>query len=119
MVATHIFHNYEKYVEYAAGQTIFDSGDEAKCMYVVKEGEIELRVSGRIITLGECEIFGEMAIVEHKPRLGSAIAKTDCKLVELDEKDFVFLVTQTPYFALQVMQTISERLREASENTCK
>jgi CRP-like cAMP-binding protein len=50
-----------------------------------------------------------------KPRSALAIARIDCRLVPIDEKRFTFLVQQTPYFSIQVMRVIAERLRRYME----
>jgi len=52
-----------------------------------------------------------LALIDHGQRSASAIAKTDCKIVPLDEKRFLYMVQETPNFALQVMQIMAERLR--------
>jgi CRP/FNR family cyclic AMP-dependent transcriptional regulator len=52
-----------------------------------------------------------MALIDAKPRSLSAVARTDCKLAAVDRQRFSFMVTETPYFALHVMQVMAERLR--------
>jgi CRP-like cAMP-binding protein len=52
-----------------------------------------------------------MALIDSKYRCATAVALTPCKLVEVDENRFKFLVQQTPYFALQVMKMMTQRLR--------
>jgi len=44
------------------------------------------------------------------------VAKTDCRLVPINEKRFLILVHQTPIFALLVMKTLAERLRRMVAN---
>ena len=56
-------------------------------------------------------IFGEMALIDNEPRSATAIAVTDVELVAVTEKQFLFLVGQTPYFALKVMRVLAQRLR--------
>ena len=51
------------------------------------------------------------AFIDHRPRSASAVARTPCLLVPIDEKQFQFMVQQTPFFALQVMRVLTERLR--------
>jgi CRP-like cAMP-binding protein len=100
----------------AAGQCIFSKGDEGKSMYVVLEGEVELRIDGELVeTLGPGEPFGEMALIDHAPRVATATARTACKVVEIPEKRFLFLVQQTPYFSLQIMRAMAERLRKMND----
>lgn len=108
-----LFKNSEDAQAFKAGQTIFSEGDDpAGMMYVVQEGEVDILVHGEHIdTLGPGSFLGEIGLVAKKPRSATAVAKSDCRLVPIDQKRFNFLVQQTPYFALEVMQTIAERLR--------
>ncbi len=98
---------------YAAGQPIFTAGQPGDTMYVVKEGEVEVVINGKVIdTVGPGGILGEMALIDKRPRSATAIAKTDCKLVSVNEQRFQRLVQQTPHFALQVMKVMAQRLRQ-------
>jgi CRP/FNR family transcriptional regulator, cyclic AMP receptor protein len=101
---------------FAAGEVIFRQGDPASEMYVVESGEVEIRLDGRLIdTLGSKTIFGEMALVDSAPRSATAKALTDVTLVPVSEKQFLFLVAQTPHFALNVMRVLAGRLRAANK----
>lgn len=108
-----LFKNADDGQPYPAGATIFAEGDDpGGVMYVVQEGEVDILVRGEPIdTLGAGDFLGEIGLVAKKPRGATAVAKTDCRLVPIDQARFNLLVRQTPYFALEVMQTIAERLR--------
>lgn len=108
-----LFKNVDDAQAFAAGTTIFQEGDApGGVMYVVQQGEVEILVRGDPIeTIGPGAFLGEIGLVDKKPRSATAVAKTDCRLVAVDQKRFNFLVQQTPFFALEVMQTIAERLR--------
>ena len=82
-------------------------------MYVVKEGEVEIRLRDTVVeVVGQDGIFGEMAMVDGQARTATAVARTDCKLVPIDQKRFQFLVQQTPLsLRSTVMQVLVERLR--------
>jgi CRP-like cAMP-binding protein len=54
-------------------------------------------------------------LLDSVPRSASAVAKTACRLVEINEKRFKFLVQQTPNFALQMMRVIADRLRRMDD----
>jgi CRP-like cAMP-binding protein len=96
---------------------IFDVGDPGDVMYGVKEGEVEIFVGDRVLeTIGPGSLFGEMSLIEGSIRSASARAKTDCQIVPINERRFTFLVQQTPFFALQVMRIMAERLRRATPN---
>ena len=67
--------------------------------------------NGAVRKLGPDDTFGEMAIVDSSPRSGTAVAVTDTKLAVIDRSRFLFLVQETPMFALQVMSAMAERQR--------
>jgi CRP-like cAMP-binding protein len=54
-----------------------------------------------------------MAIIDSSPRSGTAVAVVDTKLAMIDRSKFLFLVQETPMFALQVMSSMAKRLRAA------
>jgi CRP/FNR family transcriptional regulator, cyclic AMP receptor protein len=100
---------------FKAGDTIFREGDAAEELFVVKTGKVEIRLGNRLLeTLPERSIFGEMALIDHGPRSATAVAATDATLVPVDEKQFLLMVSRTPYFALNVMRVLVRRLRASN-----
>ena len=100
--------------ELPAGTVIFEEGETGEEMFGVVAGKVELQMpDGRVFTLGPDESFGEMAVVDQSPRSGTAIAVEDTTLAVIDRNRFLFLVHETPTFALQVMGSLAERLRSA------
>jgi CRP/FNR family transcriptional regulator, cyclic AMP receptor protein len=99
-----------------AGSIIFREGDEATELFVVKSGQVRIQLGNRTLTeLGPDSIFGEMALIDNEPRSASAIAITDVEIVPVGERQFLFLVSQTPYFALKVMRVLAQRLRNSNK----
>jgi CRP/FNR family cyclic AMP-dependent transcriptional regulator len=99
-----------------AGETIFKEGETAKELYVIKSGQVEIRLGNRLLaTLEANDIFGEMALFDSAPRSATAVAKTDVALVPVSKKDFVSLVSRAPTFALDIMSMLARRLREANK----
>ncbi len=97
---------------FAAGEIIFREGDPGEEFFVIRRGEVEIRSGNRLLeTLGENEIFGEMALIDASPRSADAIAKTDAEVAPITEKQYIFLVRHSPYFALKVMRVLARRLR--------
>jgi CRP-like cAMP-binding protein len=95
-----------------AGSVIFREGEAADRLFVIKSGEVRIQIGNRSITeLSAGDIFGEMALIDNEPRSATAVAMTDVELVPVSEKQFLFLVSQTPYFALKVMRVLARRLR--------
>lgn len=112
MTTIDMFRNAEEFLTFDAGQVIFREGEPGDVMYVVIEGEVAISVQGReIVSEGSGEILGEMALIDDTFRSATVTAKTACKLVPINKKRFMFLVQQTPFFALRVMRIMSERLR--------
>jgi CRP/FNR family cyclic AMP-dependent transcriptional regulator len=98
--------------EVPAGGVIFAEGDDGEEMFGVVEGEVEVRThNGHTTRLGPDDTFGELAIVDSAPRSATATAVVDTKLAVIDRRRFLFLVHETPMFALQVMSNLGERLR--------
>ena len=98
-----------------AGETVFKEGEEAKELYVIKSGQVEIQLGNRLLaTLDANDIFGEMALIESAPRSATAIARTDVALVPVSKKDFVALVSRAPTFALDIMGVLARRLRDAN-----
>jgi CRP/FNR family transcriptional regulator, cyclic AMP receptor protein len=109
-----VFHNAKSVQDVAAGTVLFEEGSTGSEMFGVIEGEIELRTTtGQVFKVGPNETFGEMALIDRSERMASAVATTDTKLAVIDQGTFLFLIHETPTFALQVMRTLTDRLRAA------
>lgn len=101
---------------FKAGEYIFKAGDEGHEFYVVRAGKAAVRLGNRTLeVLGEGEIFGEMALIDSAPRSADVIAETDCVVVPVGEKQFLFMTSEAPYFALSLMRVLVQRLRHANQ----
>ena len=113
---TRLFEHADDAKSVTAGTTIFRTGDPRDAMYAVLEGEVDIVVNGKLVeTVCKGGIFGEMALIVGENRTATAVAKTDVRLVAVDERRFLFLVQQTPNFSLHVMRVLTERLRSMDE----
>jgi len=98
----------------AAGETIFRAGDGGDYMYGLLEGEVEEYVDGVLMeTIVAGDVFGIGALVHPEgKRVSTAIAKTDCKLVFMDQQRFLYAVQETPMFAVEALRSYSNRLQK-------
>jgi len=113
-VLSHI-EKMEGYQSFRAGSLIIEEGEPGHVMYIVKEGTVEVRAAKHVVeTVGPGGIVGEIALIDAQARSASVVAKTDCQLLPVDEEQFVLLVQQMPYFALQVMRVLAGRLRRTT-----
>jgi len=111
-----MFRNQIDCQSFRAGETIFRQGEPRTFMFVVNEGDVEIRIGDRVAeVVGPGGIFGEMAMIDGSPRSGTAVAHSDCKLFPIDQKRFQFLVQQTPHFALKVLRVLAGRLRRTDQ----
>ena len=102
--------------QFAPGDVIFAEGDPGDKMYVIRSGEVEILLDGRVLeVLTSGGIFGEMALIDGAARVATARAKTACEVAPISEKTFLFLVHETPFFAIAVMRTLAQRLRRMDE----
>ncbi len=112
----HLFDKDQAAETYAAGATIFQTGDVGAHMFALIAGTVEIRINGKVVeTVGAGGVFGEMALIADRPRTGTAVVQTEAKVVPIDRKRFMFLVQQNPFFALQIMAIMAERLRRMDE----
>lgn len=102
---------------YAPGEVIFAEGDlHGDCFYVVEEGEVDIANQKKFLeTVHAGGFFGEMGLVNNKPRSATATARTDCRVVKINQGDFYFMVQHSPFFAIEVMQVLAERVRRNTE----
>jgi CRP-like cAMP-binding protein len=103
---------------YSDGEVIFEQGDRGDSMYIVKGGAVALKAGDRVIeTVAAPGLFGEMALIESRPRSLGAVADGDAELVSIPARHFWVLVHETPYFAQLVMSVMAGRLRQAGQTT--
>lgn len=111
VITINIFQKQANPQIYSAGEVIFEEGQSGEFMFGIVEGEVNILVNGKVVeTITSGDVFGTGVLVGIKNRTYTAIAKTECKLVTLDEKRFLFAVQETPMFALHVIKNYSERL---------
>lgn len=96
-----------------AGETLFRAGDPGREMFGVVSGQIHLLRGDQLVaTVDPDHTFGEMAIIDDAPRTLTAVAAAPSEVAVIDRQRFLFLVHETPMFAIQVMQALASRIRE-------
>jgi CRP/FNR family transcriptional regulator, cyclic AMP receptor protein len=118
-VARAFFESAGKEETVPEGTRFFQENDKASRillkrdkMYLLEQGEVALVVKGRAIgTVKPGEIFGEMAAITESPRSATAIARTRCTVLSLDDKQFLSALRQKPEFALMLLGLMIRRLR--------
>jgi len=98
------------------GTRIFRSGDPGDAMYLIETGRVRIsddrgETPQLLKELGLGEFFGEMALVDEKPRSASAEAVEETTLLVITRENFDAVVLQNPSMALLLIQALSERIR--------
>ena len=108
--------HYATMHDYSAGESIFCVGDPGDYLAVLVSGCVEISKGTKIISVVDPgSMFGEMGIIDHKPRVASAIAKNQSRVAEIREGQFAGLLRVMPEFGLAVMRSLTDRLRRQVE----
>lgn len=100
-------------ITFQPGEVIFHVGSVGQVMYGVLAGVVELQIDDKTVeTIEAGDVFGEGALVRPSHlRASTAIAQTECQLLAVSESRFKFLIENTPMFAIEVLQSFSNRLQ--------
>jgi CRP-like cAMP-binding protein len=99
-------------VEAEAGADLTDQGRPGQEAYVILQGTAAVVVNGaEIAQVGAGEIVGEMALIDHRPRIATVRALTPLKLLAFDAHRFRRLLDEMPKAQVRVMEKLVERLR--------
>jgi signal transduction histidine kinase len=106
----------------SAGGEIFKEGDAGDGIYVVKDGAVEISVEvapgvRRVFAeIKPGEIFGEMAVLELKPRSATATAAaSNCVVYFIPRAELLSMLERSPVLAFELLREISQRLREFNQ----
>jgi len=106
---------------FAASEPIFHVGDPGHSMMGVVVGTVRISLptwKGREIILADLpsgELFGEIAVLDGKPRSANATALTKCELLILEQRDIVPFLKRSPTACLNLMQLLCGRIRRSDE----
>jgi len=106
--------------EFKKGDVLFREGEPGREMYVIQAGKVNITKTVRetekiLATLGAGEFFGEMSILNHKPRSAGAVVAEDAKLLVIDPKTFEAMIRGNVEIAVRLIKKLSDRLQEADE----
>lgn len=98
-----------KVVDYSPREAIVQKGEDGDSFYLVLEGRV--RVLEPSAELGPGDFFGEMALLDGRPRSATVTATDDVRVMQLPRKSFLKALEQDPQIGLAIMKTLAERLR--------
>lgn len=106
--------------DYEAGTVLFREGDTGDVMYVVQSGEVEIRrivgdVERILAVLPPGEFFGEMALVNDRPRSATAVVKRAARLLVIEPRTFEAMIRGRTEIAIRLIKTLAGRLERANQ----
>lgn len=109
---------------YNDGDVIIRQGDVGDCMYVIQEGQVEIvsRSTGQDVRLavrGKGEFVGEMALFDSEVRSADVRALGSARLLTVDRKNLMSRVHEDPSLAYRLLQTLTRRVRELSDEVAR
>ncbi len=107
-------------LEFEAGHDIVEIGTPGRSLYLILQGAVRVLYPSRstdfeLARLGPGDFFGEMALLNDKPRSATVRTLDRVKVLSLDKTDFREVVRETPQLALQLLEVMSVRIRNADE----
>ncbi|MBZ0292988.1 MAG: DUF1003 domain-containing protein [Anaerolineae bacterium] len=105
---------------YHVGDMIFRFNDVGDAMYIVQSGEVDLFVKDRtgaevsVLQVGAGQVFGELSLLDHRPRSASARTLSDTKLIVIKREALVRLCIAHPLITLRMLEILAGRLRTSS-----
>ena len=112
--------NKMKKLDYKSGQYIFKAGDKGKEIFLLMSGDVGLFLPTNDtkepnFMIGENEVFGEMGVIEHKPRMASARCMSDATVISLSESEFEARVEKADPFIRALLRILSQNLRNLQD----
>jgi hypothetical protein len=106
---------------YMPGELIVSEGEPGKSCFIIQKGRVCITKTDKdnnnvvLAYLGQSQIFGEMAIIDHTPRSATVTAIEETHIIEVDETNFETVFMANPGFSMKMLKILVERLRKSSE----
>src|SRR5215470_6831649 len=103
------------------GTSIFAKGDPGSSLFAISQGTVKIIVPSadghdtEFNRIDKGDIFGEIALLDGRPRTADAVAITDCELFVIERRDFLPLIREEPEIALKLIEILCARLRQTTE----
>ena len=107
---------------FKANEYLFHKDDPGYTLYIILAGHVHVQniaANGEVVHIarrGPGEMFGEMSLIDGKPRMADVVTVMDCELLILDRVAFVEMIQSSPAIALHIMACLADRLRQAAEH---
>ena len=107
---------------YAKNTVLVTEGDESTHLYIIHKGTASAFLTnedGRQVTLNymhDGDYFGELSLLDGKPRSASVITLTDCEMMLLPRAHVLELMRKHPEFTMHLMLELTRRVRDLTDS---
>ncbi len=99
-----------------AGRVLCEQGTIGREFFIIVKGEASVRRNGRkVATLGPGQYFGELALLDRRPRSATVTSETEMDLLVLGQRQFNGVLDAVPALSRKMLAAMATRLREADE----
>ena len=107
--------------DFPAGTVLFEEGQPGQDMYVVLSGQVEIRrkvgeTEHVLAVLVAGDFFGEMAILNARPRSATAVTRVESRLLQIEGRMFEAMLRARPEIALRIIKALAMRLENANQH---
>ena len=101
------------YLEEPEGTVLTAEGESGNEFIIVLEGQVDVLQGGEVIaTRGAGDYFGEIALMDHRPRTATIVAKTPVEIEVIGRQEFTGMLAEVPELAGKIMATMAQRLAD-------
>jgi CRP-like cAMP-binding protein len=106
---------------YNKGEVIFHQGDVGTALFIVRMGEVAIRLSSSegkeviLALLGRGDAFGELALLDGEPRSTDAVSRDESDLLRLNQEDFRRFLSERPQVAMALLAVLSRMVRRVTQ----
>jgi len=107
--------------KFARGDLIFQKDDPGQSLFIIESGSVRIYVPGTqgadltLAVMGPGDFFGDMSLLDGRPRSASAAAAADSVLLSLERSEFTSVMRSRPDAALSILAVIASRLRDSDQ----
>jgi len=106
---------------YAKGEIVFHQGDVGTALYIVRKGEVAIRLSSDdgkeaiLALLDRGDFFGELALLDDEPRSTDAVAREESDLLVLQREDFRHFLEERPHLTMKFLSALTRMVRRVTQ----
>lgn len=106
--------------EFRPGHTLFVEGSPSSAMYLIQRGTVSIRkkrgsAQVEIARVYSNEVIGEISFFDRMPRSASAVALTQCRVLEIPFESLERIYSRVPDYLKTIIACVAERLRRAND----